>query len=188
MKEIVTNLDVLREIALDQHGYVTMAQALDAGLTHPIVSTMLHRDRLQKVAHGVYRVPQVPITQYNHYMLAVLWTGAPEACLSHETALEAYNVSDIFPAKIHVTVAKGRRIKRAGGEKYVLHRDDINQEQITWWEQIPIVRLPLAIEQCIASGVPTYLIRQALERAPRRGLLLPKEVDRLTDLLEVRNG
>jgi len=188
MKEIVTNLDRLREIALDQYGYVTMTQALEAGLSHQVVATMLNRGRLQKVAHGVYRVPQMPITQYDRYMLAVLWTGATEACLSHETALESYDVCDIFPAKIHVAVAKGRRIKRAGGEGYVLHKVDIESKCRGWWEGIPVVKLPLALEQCIDSGVQSYLIRQAFERAEGPGLLSYEDAQRLMDRLERRSS
>lgn len=63
-------------------------------------------------------------------------------CLSHETALAAWDVSDINPDRIHVTVGRTRRPRRAGGER-------------------------TTIAQCSASGVPTYLIRQALERAGR---------------------
>lgn len=35
--EVVTLLDRLREVALDQHGYVTTAQAAEAGV--PVAST-----------------------------------------------------------------------------------------------------------------------------------------------------
>jgi predicted transcriptional regulator of viral defense system len=59
---------------------------------------------------------------YNQFMKSVLWTGVPEACLSHDTALYAYGGSDINPAAIHITVAKKRRIARKGGQGYVVHR------------------------------------------------------------------
>jgi predicted transcriptional regulator of viral defense system len=69
------------------------------------LSTVVARDRLQRVAHGVYRVPQVAETEFDQYQQAVLWTGASEACLSHATALAAWEVSDINPDRIHLTVA-----------------------------------------------------------------------------------
>ena len=188
MREIATGIDILREIALDQYGYVTMAQAINAGLSKAAVLMLTQRSRLERVAHGVYRVPQVPPTQYDRYMLAVLWPGVPEACLSHDTALEVYDVSDINPSVIHITVAKRRRISRTGGDKYVLHKHDLGSKQIAWWEGIPTVTLPVAIEQCISSGVPTYLIRQAFERAPKIGALLPDDLEKLTVLLESRNA
>ena len=40
--------------------------------------------------------------------------------------------------------------------------------------------VPTTIAQCITSGVPTYLIRQALDRAGRTSLLRVADRDRLT--------
>ena len=53
-------------------------------------------------------------------MLAVLWTGAPEAALSHETALAVRGYGDINPGKVHVTVRAGRRIRRVPAGPAVL--------------------------------------------------------------------
>ncbi|MDR1442212.1 MAG: type IV toxin-antitoxin system AbiEi family antitoxin domain-containing protein [Bifidobacteriaceae bacterium] len=185
--EVVTYLDRLREVAIDQHGFVTLAQALEAGVPQPQVAQMTARGRLERVAHGVYRVPQVPATQWDNWALAVLWTGAPEACLSHETALAAWDISDINPGEIHVNVAKTRRLRRSGGEDYVIHHHDLRPEQRTWFEQIPITKVPTTIDNCIDWGVPTYLIKQALERAGRTSLLPAPKRERLAKKLEDRD-
>lgn len=185
---VVTKLERLRELALDQHGFVTSVQAAEVEVSHAELSTMVARDRLERSAHGVYRVPQVPETEYDEYQLAVLWTGAPEAYLSHETALAAWDVSDANPSRIHVSVGDHRRLRRAGGERYVVHYDDIGQERVTWWQGIRMVDLPTAIGQCIASGVPSYLIRQALDRAGRTSRLPANDRARLAKELEVRDG
>ncbi|GAA2180195.1 type IV toxin-antitoxin system AbiEi family antitoxin domain-containing protein [Brooklawnia cerclae] len=185
--EVVTYLDRLREIALDQHGYVTSAQALVEDVPRAELSKMVSRGRLDRVAHGVYQVPQVTGSRFAPYMLAVLWTGAPEACLSHETALQAWDISDINPDRIHVAVAKRRRIKRQGGDGYVIHHCDLAPEQVTWWERIPITDVPTTICQCIDWGVPTYLIKQALERAGRTSLLHADERRHLASRLDDRD-
>jgi predicted transcriptional regulator of viral defense system len=185
--DVMTYLDRLREVALDQHGYVTSVQALAEGVPRTELSKMVRRGRLDRVAHGVYQVPQVVMGRYAPYMLAVLWTGAPEACLSHETALQAWEISDINPDRIHVAVAKHRRIKRQGGQGYVIHHCDLTPEQVTWWEQIRITNVPTTIEQCIDWGVPTYLIKQALQRAGRTSLLLAPDRERLATGLEARD-
>jgi len=181
---VVTKLERLREVALDQHGLVTTAQAGQEGVSYAELSTMVARDRLERVAHGVYRVPQVPQT----YQLAVLWTGVPEACLSHDTALAAWSISDINPDGIHLAVARDRRIRRAGGERYVIHYEDVDARNVTWWQGIRTVDVPTAIGQGIASGVPTYLIRQALDRAGRTSRLPAVDRERLTKELETRDG
>jgi predicted transcriptional regulator of viral defense system len=185
---VVTKLERLREVALDQHGFVTTTQAVEEGVSHAELSTMVARDRLERVAHGVYRVPQVAETEFDQYQLAVLWTGAPEACLSHDTALAAWEVSDINPDRIHLTVARARRIRRAGGGLYEVHHQDLDGRLVTWWQGIPAVNVPTAIAQCIASGVPTYLIRQALDRAARTSRLPTAHAEQLARALEARDG
>ena len=187
MREIVTRLDALREVAMDQHGFVTTAQALDEGATHDQLSKMVSRGRLERVAHGVYRVPQVPANRYDNWAKAVLWTGAPEACLSHETALAAWEITDVNPDRIHILVGKGRRLRRAGGERYIVHRHDLDAGQRDWFEQIPITNVPTTIAQCIEWGTPTYLIKQALERTAGTSMLLPRDRDRLAQKLEDRD-
>lgn len=188
MAEVVTYLERLREIALDQHGFVTAAQAVAEGIPKTELPRLAARERVERVTHGVYRIPQVPATPYDNWALAVLWTGAAEACLSHETALAAWDVSDVNPTLIHVTIDRARRPRRAGGERYVIHRRDLRPSQRTWWEAIPITNLPTTIGDCIETGTPTYLIRQAIERGGRTSLLPAAERDRLTNLLEERDG
>lgn len=187
MEELLTDIDKLRDIALEQHGYVTTKQALEAGVTHASLSMMVKRGRLARECYGVYLVPQLPYTRFNQYMLAVLWTGAPEAALSHETALDLYEVCDINPPAIHVTVSKKRRINRSTNLDIVIHRQDLTSDQIGWIEGIPTVTLAMAIEQCFET-VPSYLLRQAIETGGKKGLLLDDEVTRFLDRLKERDG
>jgi predicted transcriptional regulator of viral defense system len=188
MIEALTDLDRLRQLALDQHGFVTTEQALEAGVTHSSLSMMVHRERLERVAHGLYRVPLVPASISDELMQAVLWTGFPEACLSHDSALDAWDISDINPNRIHLTVGARRRITKVTPRHYTVHKQDLEPSQITWWDGIPTVTATTAIEQCIAVGLPTYLIRQAIERSAPTGLVPAPERERLTELLEARHA
>ena len=93
---------------------------------------------------------------------------------------------DINPTKIHVTVGKDRRISKSGGEGYVLHRQNVDPDQRAWWHGVPIVTLPCAIEQCIVSDVPTYLVRQAIEDGEQKRLLTREEAQILEGELDGR--
>ncbi len=183
----LTKLEQLRELAMDQHGLVTTEQALGEGVTHANLSMLVSRGRLQRVAHGVYRVPQVAETSADEYQLAVFWTGTPGACLSHETALSVRGLSDVIPEQIHVTVPLSRRIRRRGGEQYVVHREDLTPEDMSWWEGIPMVTVSTAIRQCIETGLPTYLIKQALRVSSGTSVLSAGERGRLEKLLSARD-
>jgi predicted transcriptional regulator of viral defense system len=134
--------------------------------------------------HGVYRFPQLPTTAQDPYMLAVLWAGSDQVCLSHDTALAVYEVCDINPDRIHLTVPTARRIRRRGGELYEVHHQDLTADQVGWRQAIPTVTLPTAIAQGIDTDVPTYLIRQALEAGQRTGDVTADQAAVLSTRLE----
>lgn len=179
--------DGLWETADVQHGFVTAKQANDAGISKQALQMLVHRGTLERAAHGVYRFPQYPVGEHDQLMLAVLWTRVPEAVLSHETALDVYGISDVNPNQIHVAVGKDRRFRRAGGEEYVVHYQDLTAKQVGWWQEIPTVTPVTAIEQCLAYGTPTYLLRQAVERGYVQGYLKTAERDVLAEALEARH-
>lgn len=187
MKEVLTYLERLREIALDQHGFVTAAQAVADGIPKTELPKLAARGRVERVSRGLYRIPQVAWTGHENLALAVLWTGAEEACLSHETALASWSISDINPERIHLTVGRHRRLRRDGGEGYVIQTADLLPSERTWWEGIPITTVPKTIADCIDTGVPSYLIRQALERGGDLNLLTEPDRQRLTTRLDDRD-
>lgn len=176
----------LWDVAVEQYGYVTMREAKALGIDENAVWMLAARGGLERAAHGVYRFPQLPVTERDPYMLAVLWAGTDQTCLSHDTALAVYEACDINPDRIHLTVPTARRIRRAGGALYELHHQDLTPAQVGWWEVIPTVTLPTAIGQCIDSGVPGYLLRQALAHGRRTGNVLPGEASDLETRLEAR--
>ena len=179
--------DELWDVATVQHGFVTAHQATEMGIEKHALQMLVHRGTLTRAAFGVYRFPRYPVGEYDGHMLAVLWTRAPEACLSHETALDLYGISDVNPNRIHVTVGKQRRLRRTGGDDYVIHTEDLAPAQVGWAQEIPTVTPASAIAQCIAYGTPTYLLRQAIERGQAQGYLKTAESDTLAETLESRH-
>lgn len=182
-----TARDALWEVATGQHGFVTSQQATELGIGKHAVQMLISRGIMTRAAHGVYRFPQYPVGEHDNLMLAVLWTRVPEAALSHETALDAYGISDINPHRIHVTVGKHRRFRRAGGDGYAIHYEDLGSGQVGWWQEIPTVTPATAIGQCLVYGTPTYLLRQAIERGHAQGHLKLVERDELAEALETRH-
>ena len=187
MIETVTDIEKLRGIAIDQHGYVTTSQAEEAGVSRPSLTYLCKNGRIERAFRGIYRVPQIPATPYDAMHLVLLWVNADNVALSHDTALYAWDVSDANPAKIHVTVPKAHRISKAGGDNVVIHRQDIAKQQVGWWEQMPITKLPLTIEQCIERGMSSHIIIQAVENGHARGMLSEAEAERLLHRLDSRN-
>lgn len=93
----MTTKDQLWDVAVEQYGYVTIRDAKDLHIDENAVRMLAARGGLERVGHGVYRFPQLPTAAQDPYMLAVLWTGTDQVCLSHDTALAVYEVCDINP-------------------------------------------------------------------------------------------
>jgi predicted transcriptional regulator of viral defense system len=178
----------LWDVAVEQYGYVTAAQVRGMGISKDALGMLVARGKLERRATAVYRFPEMPVTEYDAYMQAVLWTGNPDARLSHDTALACWDVCDINPDRTHIAVPKAARIRRAGGEVYVIHREHVPASDAAWWRRVPSVRLSRAVGQCIDTGIPTYLIHQAVDNGRRRGLLSTDEYEILVERLEQRHG
>ncbi|MFE4950590.1 hypothetical protein ACFQ9V_10855 [Leifsonia sp. NPDC056665] len=168
----------LWEVATEQYGFVTTRMARELGVSNVELAKLANRHQLRHVTHGVYRFDQLPVTERDDYMLAVLWTGADNAALSHETALAVYELCEVNPDQIHLTVPKAKRIRRDGGEGYVLHNEDLDAPEVGWWEGIPTVTVATAIRQCIEFGTPHNLLVTAITTARRRGAITETDAAR----------
>jgi predicted transcriptional regulator of viral defense system len=167
----VTVREALWDTAVEQYGYVTTHDAHGLGIPTVELGKLAARGRLQRVSQGLYRFAEWPVSANDALMEAVLWTRDPRAVLSHDTALEAYDLSDINPDKIHVTIpvrAKPLR-RRDMRASLVVHYENLADNQIGWWESIPTVTVATAIDQCIARQVRPDLVLQAIDAARRQG-------------------
>jgi predicted transcriptional regulator of viral defense system len=173
----------LWEIGLNQNGYFTLDDARGRGFDETAVRMMARRNKLQLVARGVFRFPEYPTGEADPYTLALLWTGALEATLSHETVLLLRNLSDVNPAKINLTIGAQRRVRRVGGDKYLVHRAQINEADVEYWEGIRMFNVATAIRQCMET-TPNYLLRQAIDQGLKGGFLKDRQARELTNALD----
>ena len=173
------------EVAADQHGFVTFEDVRGLGADPALLRQWHQRGKVERVGHGIYRFAHVPATPLDPYMLASLWP-AGRGVLSHDTALELHELCDVNPAKIHITLPPGYWPRRKGGDRYVVHHEQLADADVTWHEGIRIVTPAVAIRQAIATRVPTQLVRQAIDNARRLGLLRALALDGLARHLKAR--
>lgn len=116
----------LYDIAEQQAGYFTATQALEAGYSRASQHYHQKAGNWRPEGHGLYRLDRFPHTPDEHYVRLMLWShdraGNIQATVSHETALQAYELSDVMPAKIHLSVPKGFRKQPPAGVK-LNHQD-----------------------------------------------------------------
>ena len=169
----MTVRDQLWTLALDQYGYVTTQDAARLGIPDVALRRLAGRGTLAKVFQGVYRFKDFPISPNDQFMEAVLWTRDSLAVLSHETALDVRELSDVNPDVIHVTIPNRKNpIRRTvTPEAFVVHYEDLEPAQRDWWDEIPCVTVEKAIDQTIISLPRPDLVGQAIDQAVARGLI-----------------
>ena len=173
----------LYELADNQIGYFTAAQARAAGL-HQVQLAQLHqRGDVERVTRGVYRLTRYPISPLGQYMEAALWPQVrrPDAhgVISHESALAIYGLSDANPAKVHVTVPIAFRIRRAVPTRLVLHYTDLTPTDVQQVDGVPVTTAARAIRDAHASHLGPALIGQAIRDGRRTGHLTIDDAERL---------
>ncbi len=176
----------LVELAADNYGYITTDQAEEAEINPDRLLELARRGQLERCDTALYRVPLIPPTPLDPYREATLWPRGTEATLSHETALDLYGLSDVNPAKIHISVPRAHRPRRKLPAQYRLHREDLRADEVTAYEGIPVVTPAKAIRQTRQLG--PSLLRQAIEEGRRCGLLSDAEAERLRSEILVGNA
>lgn len=174
----------VHELALDQHGYFTAEQAREAGVSPQALVMMCRRGTIERAAHGLYYDPLVPATPLASYMGAVLWPHRVRGVLSHETALDLLDLSDVNPDKIHITIPQGFRVRRPVPPQYVLHNGELGRKDVTRVEGIPVTTVLRTIRDCSAAHVSPALLRQAIENGLRTGRLTSHDAARLEEEMD----
>lgn len=116
----------LSRIAAAQSGYFTAAQALDAGYSYSAQRYHVHRANWEQVDRALFRLPEWPIDSEDEYVRWFLWSKE-RGVVSHDTALSIYGLSEVNPAKIHLTVPRSFRMDAPG---VVLHVAELREDEI----------------------------------------------------------
>jgi len=167
----VPNWDRLFEIASGQSGYVTTKQAAEAGYSTHLLRKHINAGRVTRPQRGIYRLVHYPSTEHEELVTAWLWSEQA-GVVSHHTALSLHGLSDVLPARVHLTlpeVWRRRRLRVPAG--IVLHHADVALDERTWFDSVPATSASRTLNDCAKIGLSPELLRQAAQQALRRGLV-----------------
>ena len=167
------------DMAADQLGYFTAAQARTAGIEPMTVVMMARRGTAERVARGVYRLVHFPLSANALYMEATLWPSGARGVVSHESALALHELSDVNPARVHITVPRDFRVRRAVPAYLAVHHAELGPDEVEVVDGIPVTTPERTIRDCHAAHLGPELVRQAIDDGARTGLLHARTVDAL---------
>ena len=171
----------LFEFAEQQQGYFTAKQARAAGFaenTHPYHVTAGNWIREYR---GIYRLVLFPTADRPDLVLWSLWSRnrkeEVEGVYSHHTALSLYDLSDLNPAKLHMTVPTDFRRNSDIPGILLLHYADLPDSDVQTAQGFKFTRpLRTILDLIEAETVEQRFIRQALRQAVDRGLITRQQI------------
>lgn len=171
----------LYAVAETQQGYFTTKQALAAGYVARTHFYHVGTGAWVREYRGIYRMARFPASPEGQYVLGSLWSRnrreIPQGVFSHQTALSIHELSDVMPAKLHMTVPPGFRRNAALPKILLLHRADLSTRDIEQRQGYRVVRPLRAIVDLLKDGSePRDRLRQALRQAMARGLITRTEI------------
>lgn len=173
-------------VAADNHGYLTVDDAVGAGIDPVALRKLAAVGRLERTAHGVYRVPMLASGPHAPYAEAVAWTRG-RGIISHESALDLLELCDVNPPLIHVTVPREYAPRRRGGELYRIWRRTLDAAAVTHVAGVPVIRAADSIRDCLAYGTDTRLLLQACATGRREGYLTDEQMQALETQVQMRH-
>lgn len=171
------------EVAADQFGYFTAAQAREVGVSPMALVMMERRATVERVSRGVYRLSQFPTGPLAEYMEASLWPAGVVGIVSHQSALALYGISDVNPDRVHITVPTSFRTRRQVPRRLHLHHANLPDEDVESFEGIVVTSVRRTLRDCAAANVGAETIERAFLDAERMGLLSSPDVRLLTSEL-----
>ena len=185
MQDMATYRQRAWDVAMDRHGYVTTADAHEAGIPVIELAKMAHRGRLHHVAHGIYRFDEFPVSRFDQYFEAMLRVG-DDAYLHGDAVLALHDLAQVNPQRIRVATRK-RRLRRDLPAWITVGNAQVPEQDLTSFEGIRTTSVAQALFDA-RTYVMTDRLLDAIPAAIYEGLLDEHEARTLEHDLRRLNG
>jgi predicted transcriptional regulator of viral defense system len=181
----------LYEIAEPQYGFFTTKQAKEAGYDESKHGYHVRAGNWIREHRGIYRLRSFPSPERPDLMLWFLWSrdrnDVPQGTFSHQSALALYDLSDVNPAKLHMTVPKAFRRNSIVPKVVVLHKADLAPTDLLDILGVRATTPLRTITDLIAENkTDRKLLRQAVGEGLTRGLVTRRQIERANLAPEIR--
>jgi predicted transcriptional regulator of viral defense system len=150
---IETALRALERTQQSAPGVFTLAQLKNAGMSAAGVCRAVRRGDVERVAHGVYQLPDMADDEMFNAQLR-----RSQMVYSHDTALYLHGLNDRDPLRYSVTVPTGYNTKRLTDDgfkvfslKKELHGQDIEEVETGYGHKVRAYNLERTICDCLRS-------------------------------------
>jgi predicted transcriptional regulator of viral defense system len=174
----------LNQVSYAQDGYFTSRQARDAGFSPQLLAHHVRSGRYEHIRRGLYRLRGYPGSSQEEVRAKWLAVGADRAVVSHESALDLHELTDVIPNSVHLLVERDDRgirplqgvtlhtTKALGPSEVVSRRgirvtDPVRSILDAATAGAAPEQIEMAVRQALHEGLTTR--RSLLARVDRRG-------------------
>lgn len=174
------NHGCLYEVASEQGGYFTAAQARHCGFSRANLSHHVRAGRYLRLRRGLYRLREYPSSPREDVLSAWLAFGRDAAVVSHESALDLLGLSDVVPEQVHVTISRARRGRsKLPGVRVHTTTLPPAPDEIMQVEGVRITAPARSIADVAAAGASPEHVVAATRQALVRGMVTREQLERV---------
>jgi predicted transcriptional regulator of viral defense system len=159
-------------LASEQGGYFTASQAGRCGFSKPLLAHHARAGgRFVRVRHGLYRLREYPSSPREDVVAAWLTVDRNSAVVSHESALDLLELSDVVPDAVHLTVPRSKRYRRrTPGIAVHTTTRPLHPEDVVVRDGIRVTSADRSIMDAAERGTAPDQIARAVTQALERGM------------------
>jgi predicted transcriptional regulator of viral defense system len=164
-------------LASEQHGYFTTAQARASGFRSNLLVYHARTGRFLHIAPGLYRLRDYPPSPYEDVVAAWLAAGKETAVVSHESALDLLDLSNVVPDAVHLTVPRAKRYHSRQPD-VVIHTTTrpLQASDVVVRHGIRITSALRSILDAAEAGTAPEQVEMAIQQALRRGMVAREQL------------
>ncbi len=168
-------------IAETQGGFFTAKQAEQAGFDRTNHSYHVQGGNWQREGRGLFRLVHFPLPERSDLIRWSLWSRGrddePQGVYSHQTALSIFDLTDLMPERLHLTVPRTFRRSASIPKILSLHFGELASRDIQEKEGYRVTRpIRAIIDLCQDASIDREMLKSAIGAGLSRGLVTRAEV------------
>ena len=175
---------LFHEVAADQRGYFTAAQALELGYSYQAQAHHVDAGNWLRVDRGIFRLAEWVPEIYDEFARWTLWSKN-RGVISHESALEVHRLGEFESSKVHLTVPPGFTMTDPA---LVLHRATLAVDDVVDGGGFRLTSALRSLIDVAAGGAELDQLARAIEEATDRGLFTIKQLRGRAEEIDLRGA
>jgi predicted transcriptional regulator of viral defense system len=166
----------LADVASEHSGYFTNADAAGCGFSRALLEHHANTGRFVHIRRGVYRLREVPASIREDVISTWLAIGRDISLVSHDSALDLHDLSDVIPNSAHLTLLRAKRYVRTPEGATIHTTRSIPSTDRTIRDGIAVTTPARSIADAAEAGTGPEQIELAVQQALDRGMTTPSRL------------